>query len=301
MTATSTSPAPRVRPPGYRLPDAAVIGRVRLQVSDLARSLPWYEGTLGLRVLEREAFRALLGAHGDDTGFLELVERPGAREVPRRGLLGLYHVAILLPDRRALGRFVAHLSHTQTRAGASDHLVSEALYLHDPDGLGIEVYADRPREEWRVRDGEIEMTTVPLDLGALVRAAGGDPWTGMPPGTRIGHVHLSVADLATASAFYHETLGFDRMVSSYPGALFLAAGGYHHHLGTNTWAADSPVAGEGDARLLEWELQLPTPQDVDAAAAAIERAGHGIDRERGDVLVRDSLGIRVRLSAVARR
>jgi catechol 2,3-dioxygenase len=297
MSATTSSPAAGVRPPGYRLPDATVVGRVKLQVSDLARSLAWYEGTIGLRVLEREASRAMLGAHGDDLPFLELVERPGARSVPRRGLLGLYHVAILLPDRRALGRFVAHLSRTQTRAGASDHLVSEALYLQDPDGLGIEVYADRPREEWRVRNGEIEMTTIPLDLGALVRAAGGEAWTGAPAGTRVGHVHLSVADLATASAFYHETLGFDRMVWSYPGALFMAAGGYHHHLGTNTWAAESPMADEGDARLLEWELQLPTPSDVDAAAAAIERAGHGIDRERGDAVIRDPLGIRVRLSA----
>jgi catechol 2,3-dioxygenase len=297
MSAMTTAPAAGVRPPGYHLPDATVIGRVRLQVGDLARSLAWYEGTLGLRVLERDVSRATLGAHGDDIPFLELVERPGARAVPRRGLLGLYHVAILLPDRRALGRFVAHLSRTQTRAGASDHLVSEALYLYDPDGLGIEVYVDRPREEWRVRNGEIEMTTIPLDLGALVRAAGGDAWTGMPAGTRVGHVHLSVADLATASAFYHETLGFDRMVWSYPGALFMGAGGYHHHLGTNTWAAESPVAGEGDARLLEWELQLPARSDVDAAAAAIEGAGHGIEREGDDVVVRDPLGIRVRLSA----
>ena len=297
MPAMPTSPAAGVRPTGYRLPDATVIGRVRLQVSDLARSLAWYEGTLGLRVLERDASRAALGAHGDHAPLLELIERAGARPVPRRGLLGLYHVAILLPDRRALGRFVAHLSRTQVRAGASDHLVSEALYLHDPDGLGIEVYADRPREEWRVRNGEIEMTTVPLDLGALVRAAGGEPWTGMPAGTRIGHVHLSVADLATASAFYHGTLGFDRMVWSYPGALFMAAGGYHHHLGTNTWAAESPVAGEEDARLLEWELQLPAAADVDAAARAIERAGHGLDREGDAVTVRDPLGITIRLTA----
>ena len=297
MTHSSITPAAGVRPPGHRLPEAARIGRVRLQVADLARSVEYYERVIGLRTIDRSDVRAILGAHGDDAPLLELHERAGARAVPRRGRLGLYHFAILLPDREALGRFVAHLSKTQTRAGASDHFVSEALYLYDPDGLGIEVYADRPREQWRVRNGEIEMTTVPLDLASLVRAAGGEPWTGIPAGTRIGHVHLSVSDLPTADAFYHAAVGFDRMVWSYPGALFLSAGGYHHHLGTNTWAAESPVATDEDARLLEWELVVPSAGDVARVADSLVSAGHPVDREGADAVVRDPWGTRVRFVA----
>ena len=286
-----------VRPPGHRLPDATTIGRVRLQVADLARSIDYYERVIGLRALGRSASRATLGAHGDDAPILELNERPGARAVPRRGRLGLFHFAILLPDRAALGQFVTHLSEVGVRAGASDHFVSEALYLHDPDGLGIEVYADRPRSDWRVRDGEIEMTTVALDVAAVVRAAGGAPWTGIPAGTRIGHVHLSVSDIPTADAFFHGAVGFDRIVWSYPGALFLSVGGYHHHLGTNTWAAESPVATDEDARLLEWELLLPAAADVDAAAASLVAAGHRVERDGGDAVVHDPWGTRVRFRA----
>ena len=297
MTASELPLTPGVRPPGHRLPDATTIGRVRLQVADLARSTEYYERVIGIRTVERTASRATLAAHGDDTPILELNERAGAKPLPRRGRLGLFHFAILVPDRATLGRFVSHLSNIGTRAGASDHFVSEALYLYDPDGLGIEVYADRPRAEWRVRNGEIEMTTVALDLGALVRAADGAPWTGMPAGTRIGHVHLSVSDIPTAQAFYHEAVGFDRMVWSYPGALFMSVGGYHHHLGTNTWAAESPVATDEDARLLEWELLLPSADDVDAAEASLVSAGHPVARDGNGAVVRDPWGTRVRFRA----
>ena len=297
MTTPSLSPVAGARPPGYRLPDASRIGRVRLQVAELARSLDYYQQVLGLRVLEQAAGSATLGAHGDDAPLVELHARAGATPVPRRGRLGLFHFALLLPDRAALGRFVSHLAAIGVRAGASDHLVSEALYLYDPDGLGIEVYADRPRESWKVTNGEIAMTTVALDLDAVVGAAGGEPWTGMPAGTRMGHVHLSVSDIPTASAFYHEAVGFDRIVWSYPGALFMSVGGYHHHLGTNTWAAGSPVAGPGDARLLEWELQLPDASDVDAVSASLSAAGHVVERDGADAVVRDPWGTRVRFLA----
>src|SRR4051812_47183883 len=138
-----------IAPPGYRLPDALALGTVRLQVASLERSLEWYQRVLGVRVLERSAGSALLGAHGDPRVLIELRELPGARAVPRRGRIGLYHYAILLPERAALGRFVAHLAALGEYAGMSDHLVSEAVYLSDPDGLGIEVYADRPRASWR--------------------------------------------------------------------------------------------------------------------------------------------------------
>src|SRR5687767_14787200 len=138
-----------IAPPGYRLPDATRLGRVRLQIADLERSLAYYRDVLGLRVLDQTGARATLGAHGDDRPLIELVDRAGASPVPRRGRLGLYHFAILLPDRGSLGRFVEHLAKAGVRAGMSDHFVSEAVYLQDPDSLGIEVYADRPRSSWR--------------------------------------------------------------------------------------------------------------------------------------------------------
>jgi catechol 2,3-dioxygenase len=285
-------------PAGYRLAGALRLGRVVLQVADLERSLTFYREALGLRLLERSGERAALGAHGDDEMLVELRERRGAAAVPRQGRLGLYHVAILLPDRAALGRFAAHLAAAGLQAGASDHLVSEALYLRDPDGLGIEVYADRPRSEWRHRDRQLVMATEPLDLRDVVRAAAGEPWAGMPAGTRIGHVHLHVGDIERAAAFYHQGLGLDRIVWSYPGALFLSAGGYHHHLGVNTWAAGAAAAGDGDARLVEWEIVVPAVADVAAAAASLEEHGHAVEREEGGAVVaRDPWGIALRLRA----
>ena len=282
-----------VAPRGYRLPAATRLGRVRLQVSDLERSLDWYQRVLGLRVIERSAAHATLGAHGDDAVLVELREKAGVQPVPRRGRLGLYHFAILLPDRAALGRFVAHLAEIGERAGASDHLVSEALYLQDPDNLGIEVYADRPRATWTYEGPQLVMATEPLDLADLVRAAGGERWTGMPAGTVIGHVHLHVGELEAASAFYHQGLGLDRVVWSYPGALFLSAGGYHHHLGLNTWAAGAAPAGDGDARLLEWEIIVPSPADAEAALASLAAAGYPADGG----IARDPWGTALRLIA----
>ena len=279
MTAPASHPTVGLAPPGYRLPAETRLGRVRLQIADLDRSLAFYESILGLRVLDRAGDAAVLGAHDEETPLVELVERPGVRPVPPRGLLGLYHVAFLLPDRAALGRFVRHLAGAGVRAGSADHLVSEALYLRDPDGLGIEVYADRPREAWRHDGRQIAMATDPLDVQSLVEAAGDTPWTGAPAGTAVGHVHLHVGDLDRAAAFYHEALGLDKIVWGYPGALFLSAGGYHHHLGTNTWAAGEPPAGEDDARLIEWTLVVPTAEDAEAAAQSLASAGHPVDAE----------------------
>ena len=288
-----------VAPPGYRLPAATRLGRVRLQVADLGRSLAYYQDVLGFGVVDRSADHAALGAPGDGLPPLaELHEHPGAAPVPRRGRLGLYHFAILLPDRVALGRFVAHLAGIGARAGASDHLVSEAVYLTDPDGLGIEVYADRPRSAWHHQDRQLVMATEPLDVQDLVRAAGGEPWSGMPAGTVIGHVHLHVGDLETATAFYHVGLGLDKVVWSYPGALFLSAGGYHHHLGLNTWAgpgAARPQAGE--ARLLDWEIVVPNPAEAEAAARSLKAVGYDVSRGERGWLAADPWGTALRLAS----
>ena len=288
-------------PRGYRLPETTRLGRVRLQIADLARSLTFYEGVLGLRTVARHASHAVLAPHGDEAPIVELHELSGARPVPRRGRLGLYHFAILLPDRRSLGRFVRHLAETGTRPGAADHLVSEALYLQDPDGLGIEVYADRPRDTWQRVGRELVMATNQLDVEGLLQAAGDVPWSGMPAGTVMGHVHLHVGDIARAAAFFSEALGFDRTVWHYPGALFLGAGGYHHHLGTNTWAGGgaAPPAPE-DARLLEWTIELPDAASLAAAAESLARAGYAAERagdiaNPSDVATRDPWGTQLRL------
>ncbi|MFL5618561.1 MAG: VOC family protein [Gemmatimonadaceae bacterium] len=281
--------------PAAPLPDTLRLGQVRLQVSDLARSLEYYTSVLGLEPRQVAGASAALHAVGDPAPLVELVERPGTTPIGANSRLGLYHFAILVPDRATLGRFLAHLARTGTRIGASDHLVSEALYLRDPDGLGIEVYVDRPRSEWRRVNGELAMATDPLDTAGVLAAGNDEPWTGMPRGTVMGHVHLHVGDIPTASRFYHDALGFDRTVSSYPGALFLSAGGYHHHLGVNTWAGNAPPASEHDARLLEWRILLPTAGDARIVAERLAAAGHVVSRESAGWMASDPWGTPLRL------
>jgi catechol 2,3-dioxygenase len=282
--------------PGWRLPASTRLGHVWLQVADLARSLAYYEQVLGLRVLERTATSAMLGTMVGDTPLVRLTERKGANAVPQHGRLGLYHFAILLPDRASLGQFSLHLAEIGARAGASDHLVSEALYLRDPDGLGIEVYADRPRSAWRAVDRQLAMATDPLDFDDLIKAAGSERWKGMPAGTTMGHVHLHVGDIEEAARFYHVALGLDKMVWSYPGALFLAAGGYHHHLGLNTWAGHhAPRPTEADARLVEWRIELPTRNDASSAVESLREAGNPAREEGAEWVVTDPWNTPVRL------
>jgi catechol 2,3-dioxygenase len=283
-------------PSGFRLPEGTRLGPVHLQVADLGRSVAYYESTLGLRVLDRTSAGAIMGTQAGDTPLVELHERHGIKHSPRRGHLGLYHFAILLPDRPTLGRFVRHLGAMSVRYGAGDHLVSESLYLQDPDNLGIEVYADRPRSTWRRINRQLVMATDPVDLNGLLEAAGNTQWSGMPAGTVMGHVHLHVGDLAAASSFYSDAVGFDRMVWQYPGALFLAASGYHHHLGTNTWAGPGAQAPEEDmAQLLEWTIVLPDRAAMDAAAESLSGKGHSMERETGSFRTRDPWGTPVRI------
>lgn len=266
-----------IAPPVYRLPDATTLGCVTLQVSRLERSLTYYRDVIGLAVLSQEAHRIALGVTTSEGGLprvlIVLQERAGAAPVSRSGRLGLYHVAIVLPDRPSLGRFLTHLTQRDEHVGMADHYVSEALYLTDPDGLGLEVYADRPRETWKVLHDELSMGSVALDVRSLVSAGAGEPWHGAPPGTRVGHVHLHVGNLEQAAEFYHVTLGFDKIVWSYPGALFMSAGGYHHHLGTNTWARNASPAPLDEARLMEWTIVVPSRADIAAVAVSCAQRG----------------------------
>ena len=286
-----------VAPVRYQLPVALTLGAVKLQVSNIEKSIAYYERVLGFRVLQRDAKSAQLGPHGADNILVELHEKTGARPVPKMGLLGLYHFAILLPTRAALGQFLAHLRDLGVRAGMSDHLVSEAIYINDPDGLGIEIYADRPRTSWKLDGSAIAMATDPIDVAGLIAAGGDVAWSGAPAGTVMGHVHLYVGDLDKAARFYHEGIGFDKITLQFRGALFLSAGGYHHHLGTNNWAAGSPLASDDDARLLEWNIHLPLASDVAEVAQSLAAVGVDTTFANGSVTAVDPWGTMVRISA----
>lgn len=217
------------------LPADAHIGSVSLTVTDLDRSVSFYRDVLGFTELSRKELTSHLSADGG-RALIDLHERRDAIPKPRRST-GLFHFAILVPSRAALGRSVRRLADQQwPLSGVADHLVSEALYLNDPDGLGIEIYRDRPRETWRTANGELAMATDPLDVQAVASEPGAElPWTGLDAGTVIGHVHLHVPRLEDGEAFFCGEIGFEPTVRGYPGALFVAAGGYHHHLGMNTW------------------------------------------------------------------
>jgi catechol 2,3-dioxygenase len=262
------SPAPD-RP---RLPPDIRIGRVALQVAELERSLGFYCDVIGFRELERAGGVARLGPR-EGPVLLELAEEPGVRPVPRTGLMGIYHFALLLPDRSALGRFVRHHVRRGTRFGAADHAFSEALYLEDPDGITIEVYADRPADAWPGGDfGGLPLVSDPLDASGLMAAAGEDEWAGVPGGSVIGHMHFFVDDLDAAAAFYVRGLGFEPMITI-PSALFVSAGGYHHHVGLNTWRAGAPVATARDAKLVDWELVVPDAAALEGVMGRLEEAG----------------------------
>ena len=271
------------------IPAATSVGAVNLTVADLERSLAYYTRAIGLELLVRDDGRASLGAGG--TELLALVEEPGAR--PADGYAGLFHFALRVPERRDLARWLAHAVRARVAlTGASDHYVSEALYLRDPDRHGIEIYWDRPRELW---EGHVDrMTTLPLDLDGLLADAGDGSFDGLPAGTDMGHVHLRVADVADTVRFYRDTLGFELKVLWAGQAAFLSAGGYHHHIGANTWESrGAPAAPEGTARLRHVTIVLPDAAERDRLAGALPH------EETGDgPLVRDPSGNGIVLSVV---
>ena len=284
-----------VSSPAFRLPDSTHVGGVHLRVSNLPVSVSFYEQVIGLRVLDDAQEGVTMAARGDDRPLVTLHMAAGVTPA-QRGSFGLYHFAILLPDRAALGRFAAHVAPLNLRLGMADHLVSEALYLWDPDGLGIEIYADRPRPMWMKRDGELVMTTDPLDLNAVIAAGGGVPWDGLPTGTTLGHVHLHVGSLQDADRFYSHGLGLAKTVWSFPGALFFSAGGYHHHVATNIWSPGRAPSSH-DARLLEWELVVPRIEDVMAVETNIRSIGYVPEFAGHELSVADPWETRVRVRA----
>ena len=252
------------------------VGLLALTVADLERSVAYYTGPIGLAVLGRSEGEVTLGV--TDRPLLLLREQPGAEEWPRGGAsyTGLYHFALLLPTRLDLGRWLTHwLSQGLPLPGQGDHLVSEAFYLEDPDGHGIEIYRDRPREEWTWQGGQVRMASDPVDIIGMLSEAkfSGQPWTGMPDGTRLGHMHLQVGNIPQASAFYHDILGFD-IVAAMPTALFISAGGYHHHLGMNIWHSQGATpAPDESVKLRFFTIDLPTEAARQAVVARLDGAG----------------------------
>jgi catechol 2,3-dioxygenase len=268
------------------------IGAVRLTVTDLARSQTFYEQAIGLQSSELQDGALALSVPGEHP----LIELQGDLSAPplNRRATGLYHLAILLPTRMDLALALARLIEARwSLDGASDHLVSEALYLSDPDGNGIEIYRDRPRDQWPRNDEQLEMATLPLDLdNVLSELATAEGFQSLAPaGTRIGHVHLQVADLAAAEAFYHGVLGFDVTVRGYPGALFVSAGGYHHHIGLNTWhSAGAAPPARGSIGLRSFEVAVPSLEERERLLARLRAAGIEVVSGQAGPTVRDPSG-----------
>jgi catechol 2,3-dioxygenase len=289
------SPAPA----GTSIDPATALGSVSLTVSDAPRVRAFYEDVLGLAARVPDPGRVVL----TDAGGHELVALGEDRDAPPFDPSGngLFHLALLVPDRPELARSLLRIASARwPLTGASDHLVSEALYLRDPEGNGIEIYRDRPRTQWPTDEhGAIQMATLALDLDGLLGELdpGADPTRPVAEGTRMGHVHLQVGDIDAAERFYCDVLGFDATVRGYPGALFASAGGYHHHIGLNTWRSrGAPPVAPGRGGLRAFEVLLPDDQSLSDVLERLRSAGLAIE-PLGDIpgaaRVRDPFGIAI--------
>ncbi|WOV89108.1 VOC family protein [Sporosarcina oncorhynchi] len=265
-------------------------GEVQLNVTDLAKLTSFYTEIIGFSILEREAQKVVLTADGyTPLLILEQSEVVLTKE-PRR--TGLYHLALLLPTRADLGAAIKHFSRNHIPLGASDHQVSEALYLSDPDGNGIEIYCDRESGTWHWEDNLVTMSTDPLDARAVVEESGDQEWNGLPTGTVMGHIHLHVADLQKAKGFY-EALGFS-VVSRYPQALFMSNGNYHHHIAVNTWnGKNAPRPSEGSAGMKAFTLIYPNEKTLQKAVGNVQEIEGDVQQVDAKVIVKDPSGNRI--------
>lgn len=291
MTRTSPEPPSETA----HLPATTTVGAVHLTVADLARSADFYQRAVGLGLLWRDDHRAALGAGSNE--LIVLYESPGAR--PARGVCGLFHLALLLPDRVELARWLVHAANDGVRlSGMSDHFLSEALYLDDPDGHGIEIYADRPRPLWEGQTAT-RIVVEPLDTGALVATLGSQmptSYTGLPGTTRMGHVHLRVSEMSATRAFFGEVLGFELMGRLGSTASFYGAGGYHHHFGVNVWGSEgAQPAASGAATLVKATILLPDLPTRDRVMARAGAAGGPVEESADGVLLRDPSGLSLEL------
>jgi len=285
--------------PSPLLPAETGLGPVTLIVANLEEERRFYQGVLGMTILSDEGDTVSLGAPRRTGGVTPLVTLVERRDAPHRphGAPGLYHMALLMPSRAALARVMRHLSATRYRLqGAADHLVSEALYLADPQGNGIEIYADTPRERWQREGNAIRMATAPLDVRSLLAEEDGEPreWQGLPAGSRMGHIHLKVRDLEETARFYQETLGLTQTARYGDQALFFSAGGYHHHVGANTWESrGAGPAPEGALGLGHYTLVVPAAGDQRAVEARAGRAKEETAWDPEGLWLRDPSGNRL--------
>jgi catechol 2,3-dioxygenase len=273
------------------------IGAIALRVTDLERSRQFYQEVLGMHVHQQQDGQAWLGPQGGEA-ILCLQSAPGAPR-PARNATGLYHVAYRYPSRQALGNALRRLVTARwPLQGFADHLVSEAIYLADPEGNGIELYRDRPRQEWRYTNGQVAMATDPLDVDGVLAEASNSPEEQMPLGSSIGHIHLKVASASQAEAFYCKTLGFTLMARYGPSASFVAAGGYHHHIGLNTWSsAGGPPPAPEATGLSYYQVRLPNPTALEETLGQLEAAGVPVQAVDNGWLVRDPSSNAVLLSS----
>ncbi|MGB3812413.1 MAG: VOC family protein [Shinella sp.] len=274
----------------------AFVDHSHLTVIDLPMVSSFYQKAMGLSVLEKSASGETLGVAGRP--LLTLTTGSNAARAPRNAP-GLFHTAFLVPDRKELGRWLAHAAHNNIAlTGASDHLVSEAIYLDDPEGNGIEIYRDRDRSEWTyVPDGTVKMATNRLDLQALYDEAPKDDWTGQESGTVIGHLHLQVSDIPQADAFFQDILGLDVM-ARYPGASFFASGKYHHHVAANVWnSRGQPKRETGMTGLAGYTIRFNDPARLETAVKKLDELAIPTTRADGAISLVDPWGISLKLSA----
>lgn len=276
----------------------STMGHVALSVADLDRSLAYYQNGIGLKLHQRQNGTARLGVGSED--LLVLQEKQGAKHVRRAA--GLYHFALLLPSRRELARTIQHLQASTTPiGGASDHAVSEALYLTDPDGHGIEIYRDRPREEWEYPNDALKITVEPFDAAGVMATLQDSEasWDGLHHETIMGHVHLHVASIPEAEHFYGDLLGFDMMARYGGQASFLAYNGYHHHLGMNTWAGVGVPPAPADAARLEWyEIRMRETAVYHQILANLNMANHPYQQNDDAIHLADPAGNQIRLTQI---
>jgi catechol 2,3-dioxygenase len=282
---------------GFHESPNTYVANVTIKVTDLARSLSFYKEVIGFDVLEQSGRRAVLTADGK-APLLTIIQPEGVQAKQER-TTGLYHFAILLPSRKELGKSLHHLLSSNIQLGSGDHEVSEALYLSDPDGNGIEIYRDRPSSGWVWEGDQVRMGTEPVDARVVLAESGDEPWSGLPADTVMGHIHLHVNDLKAAEAFYHDGLGFD-VVTRYGGqAIFMSTGSYHHHIGLNTWnGTGAPRPAEDQVGLEAYTLVYPSQAALEKAAANLRTIGARADESEGGFLTEDPAGNKIKLITI---
>ena len=282
-----------------RIPEKTKIRSIDLKVKDLKASLTFYSEMLVFKIIKNESRNVLLSADGELPYLISLTEDKTAA-AGKKDSAGLFHVAFRFRNRKELARVFLRLFNSGTKfQGFSDHLVSEAIYLSDPDNNGVELYTDKPKSEWEIKSGQVMMDTLPLDLSKITAELDNpDEWNGIDSETDIGHIHLSVSDLYQAEKFYGNILGFDVSNSVYSGALFFAAGGYHHHIGTNIWhSRNKKVSSENQTGLMSFTIKIPDKNVIQKIADEAEESKLTVDKiNSGEITIKDFDGISVRIA-----